>query len=174
MPSSFHREVILLPFFFVTILCYTFTLFPHCKLPFFVALIFSCFSGGVVTVYVYFDPEPLPVDSATAVIAAQHTAQFSLTEGRRGRAMKRGSSGNGTVTGALREKLVRVLSDRNGLLSSPVPPMEGQQDVGGSLLSSMPQQASATTTTLGKLVVVVADNGPGISAENQKRLFKEV
>ena len=30
------------------------------------------------------------------------------------------------------------------------------------------------TSTHGKLVVVVIDNGPGISPENQKRLFKEI
>ena len=49
-----------------------------------------------------------------------------------------------------------------------MPPMEGQQD------GSVSPRTPAIATTLGKLVVVVADNGPGISAENQKRLFKEV
>ena len=132
----------------------------------------TCCSGGAVTVYVYFDPEPLPL--AHGSVAAQHTAQFSI-EGQRDRAMRRGSfldhftgrGSNGGNVGVVRrhslQNLVRVLSDR-----SPMPPMEGQQD------GSVSPRTPAIATTLGKLVVVVADNGPGISAENQKRLFKEV
>ena len=147
----------------------------------------SPFSGGTVTIYAYFDAEPLPVNPTNAAaVAAQQTTQFSVAEGQHGLPRRRSSlfdqfAGNGAngsnVAGprsSLRQKLVHVLSDRSGAQSPPVSPRDGQQQDGGASLPSSVPQPPATTTTLGKLVVVVADNGPGISAENQKRLFKEV
>ena len=126
-----------------------------------------------MTVYAYFDSEPIPV---TASVAAQNTTQLSVVEGR-DKDKKRGSfldwtdRGGGSVVGArsaLRRSMVRMLSnERMRSVNSPVPPNEGAQD-------SITPPVPATTTKLGKLVVVVTDNGPGISAENQKRLFKEV
>ena len=128
-----------------------------------------------MTVYAYFDSEPIPVTSS---VAAQHTIQLSVVEGR-DKDKKRGSfldwtdRGGGSVVGArgaLRRSMVRMLSnERMRSVNSPVPPNEGAQD---SITPPLP--VPATTTKLGKLVVVVTDNGPGISAENQKRLFKEV
>ena len=123
-----------------------------------------------MTVYAYFD---------TTAVVAQHSAQFSLTEDR-DRNKRRGSfldwtdRGGGSVVGvrsALRRSMVRMLSNqRIGSVNSPVPPNEGAP---ANITQPLPVPAS-TTTKHGKLVVVVMDNGPGISAENQKRLFKEV
>ena len=142
-----------------------------------------------MTVYAYFDAEPLPVAPAITVAAQHSHNQFSVGEGQHDRAMamrrgsfldqltgRRANGGGGSVVGSrgsLRRQLVRILSnDRKDSPASPIPPVEGSQVGGGA--SPVVPQAPTTTTTLGKLVVVVADNGPGISAENQKRLFKEV
>ena len=117
-------------------------------------------SGGAVTVYAYFDAEPLPVTLPIGV-----TQQFSSVDGRGSMIDARNS---------LQRRVVSILSlDRKDSVSSPVPPFEGAQANGG-IISPPAVPATTTTTTLGKLVVVVTDNGPGISAENQKKLFKEV
>ena len=140
-----------------------------------------------MTVYAYFDTEPLPLTATTASAAAQnnndnnkqhHAAENYDRNKKRGSVLSHltGSSvGNVMSAGAtFRQKMARAMSNNKVDLSSipSVPPVEGAQ-VRASMTGSQ-APATSTTTTQGKLVVVVIDNGPGISAENQKRLFKEV
>ena len=134
-----------------------------------------------MTIYAYFDSEPLPVAAATAqkfpvgaegqdknAGAGRRNSLLSIMGGQwAGR-----SVGSAAVVAGdtLRQKMVHILSNRNNSMSNPSVPFEGTQD---RVVTSVPQ-APVITTTHGKLVVVVTDNGPGIIVENQKRLFKEV
>ena len=136
-----------------------------------------------MTVYAYFDSEPLPLPATTASAAAQNNNnnnQLHAMEGRdknkKGGSVLSSWTGNsvGNVVSAgttFRQKMARALSNNIIIsLTSPVTPTDGAK-VSVPMTAS---QAPATTTTLGKLVVVVTDDGAGISAENQQRLFKEV
>ena len=62
-------------------------------------------------------------------------------------------------------------------LHSPITSQQGSvvaHPDGGDASHASPNPPTPAPTVAGKLVVVVLDHGPGISAENQKRLFKEV
>ena len=137
-----------------------------------------------MTVYAYFDSDPLPMTAATAAAtAAQNNQQLQSVQGQQGdnnHPRRKSSLSNWTGNGAgkvvvvasdtLRQTMMRAMSKRS--VNTPVPPNLERTTLNGKTPSDPP--APATTTTFGKLVVVVTDNGPGISPENQKRLFKEV
>ena len=107
--------------------------------------------GGEVIINVYFEPKPLMKGKRHSV---------SSVVKKEGKAAK---SAAVSAAGSSVRGLSRIFSDH--ILSQFSPD-------GGSVAT--PPHPNSPPSIFGRLVVSVTDNGPGISAENQKRLFKEV
>ena len=116
--------------------------------------------GGEVIVNVFFEPVPLLItkgkrSSVTSVITKDE------------KAVKSNKSVMSASVGGLRRSLSMMFSKRHSHAGSPHAPADDAS-------VATPPTAIEPVAKLGRLVVTVTDTGPGISAENQKRLFKEV
>ena len=110
-------------------------------------------------VNVFFEPVPLLItkgkrSSVTSVITKDE------------KAVKSNKSVMSASVGGLRRSLSMMFSKRHSHAGSPHAPDDASV--------ATPPTAIEPVAKLGRLVVTVTDTGPGISAENQKRLFKEV